>query len=403
MKKTISVLAATLMLAGAGLAPAMTNSPVLDTAAISASAATTLSKVAIKGNYSHSQTQIKINWNKVTGAKGYRVYRYNAATKQWDTVATLSGVNTLSYTDSGLVPGTTYNYKVKAYDNSGSKTVWGVASSTLKASTKAIDKVAIQSEYSRTVSSITINWSKAENATGYRVYRYNAETKAWESIATLKNGSTLTYTDSNLTPASTYRYKVKAYRNINSKTYWGVASGMLTTQTSSVSLSKPQITSSTASDSFITLNWSKCDNATGYRVYRLDAATNEWKAVATLSGADKLTYTDSGLNESTEYNYRVKAYRNISGKTYWSGDSATLTANTISFETKLANYIDENNVEFASLLKSNTNLFASYFTKFDKIESILKANNEYIAHQVTIRLGSTEKGLISTAIDFDLL
>ena len=94
-------------------------------------------RVEIKPKYTHTKKAIRINWHKVKGASGYRVYRYNAKTKKWDTLKTIGNANTTTYRDGNtLSPNTEYKYKVKAYVRVDGKAVWGEASKVFKAKTK---------------------------------------------------------------------------------------------------------------------------------------------------------------------------------------------------------------------------------------------------------------------------
>ena len=70
----------------------------------------TIEKVS-KKNYN----TLTISWNSVEGATGYRVYRSTSKNGEYKRVATLNGSNKLSYSDTGLVCGRRYYYKVRAY------------------------------------------------------------------------------------------------------------------------------------------------------------------------------------------------------------------------------------------------------------------------------------------------
>ncbi|WP_280156640.1 PHB depolymerase family esterase [Piscinibacter sp. XHJ-5] len=61
-----------------------------------------------------TDTSMVIGWAAVNGAAGYNVYRGGAK-------ANASLVGTTSYTDTGLAPGTTYSWTVKAVDGSGAE------------------------------------------------------------------------------------------------------------------------------------------------------------------------------------------------------------------------------------------------------------------------------------------
>lgn len=168
---------------------------------------------------------IKINWEKVDGAAGYRVYAYNAKTKKWSTAATVSA-STLSFKQTGLKSGTTYKYKVKAYAKQDGKTYWGEASETMTTTTKPAQP-AIKST-SASTSAVRLNWNAVSGANGYRVVRYDANTKKWVSVGTIK---TTSFKESKLKGKTSYKYKVKAYRKVGGATYWSEYSAVKSVKT----------------------------------------------------------------------------------------------------------------------------------------------------------------------------
>ena len=57
---------------------------------------------------------------------------------------------------------------------------------------------------------VQVKWSRVTGATGYIVYRKGAG-KGWARIADIKNGSTVSYTDTTAASGTTYTYTVRAY------------------------------------------------------------------------------------------------------------------------------------------------------------------------------------------------
>lgn len=168
---------------------------------------------------------VKINWEKVNGAAGYRVYAYNAKTKKWSTAATVSA-STLSFKQTGLKSGTTYKYKVKAYAKQDGKTYWGEASDTVSTTTKPAQP-AIKST-SASASAVRLNWNAVSGANGYRVVRYDANAKKWVSVGTIK---TTSFKETKLKGKTSYKYKVKAYRKVGGATYWSEYSAVKSVKT----------------------------------------------------------------------------------------------------------------------------------------------------------------------------
>ena len=82
-----------------------------------------LSKTTI--TVSSTSKKATIKWNKVLGASGYKVYSATSSNGTYSLKKTITSINTLSYTNTNLVSGKTYYYKVRAYRNVNGKVVYG--------------------------------------------------------------------------------------------------------------------------------------------------------------------------------------------------------------------------------------------------------------------------------------
>lgn len=70
---------------------------------------------------SSSKSGNKVTWNKVSGAKGYYVYRKtysNGKWSGWSKIATIKSNSTTNYTNNNVKKGTYYKYTVKAFSDS---------------------------------------------------------------------------------------------------------------------------------------------------------------------------------------------------------------------------------------------------------------------------------------------
>ena len=76
--------------------------------------------------------KITLKWDRVDGATGYRVYRYNQATRQWDKVKETTD---LKYEDLNISEGMEYSYKIYAYIGDVQKIYEGVSSDEIKVAT----------------------------------------------------------------------------------------------------------------------------------------------------------------------------------------------------------------------------------------------------------------------------
>lgn len=215
---------------------------VIANAASKKTEATTQSKYVIKLKASDTSS-VKLSWKKTKRATGYRLYKYNTKTKKWEKIKTTSKI---SYTVKNLKAGTTYKFRVRSYTKNGKKTTWGKYYETVKVTTKPAKVKKLTTNFV-TVNSVGLSWKKVTGATGYRVYKYNTKTKKWVKIKTTKSTS---YTVNKLKSGSTYKFRVKAYKKLNGKTYWGSASETLT-----VKVAKPNpVPGATVPETVVTEN-----------------------------------------------------------------------------------------------------------------------------------------------------
>ena len=89
-----------------------------------------------------SSKAIRLTWNKVKGATGYQVYRYNKAKGKYVHYFT---TKKLSLTNKGLKASTIYNYKVRAYTVKDGKKYFGAFSKMVKSKTQKSDQAKISS------------------------------------------------------------------------------------------------------------------------------------------------------------------------------------------------------------------------------------------------------------------
>lgn len=169
-----------------------------------------------------SSTYLTLSWDKVSGASGYRIYKYNTSSKSYEKVTTISKGSTVSYKITGLTVATEYQFKVRAYKKTDTGTLWGSSSSAYKDCTKPAQTKNLKAATKS--SAVTLTWSKVARAGGYQIYRYNSKTKKYEKIATVKGNKTFSYKNTKLKKGSTMKYKVRAYKTYNGTNYYGAYS-----------------------------------------------------------------------------------------------------------------------------------------------------------------------------------
>jgi hypothetical protein len=81
-----------------------------------------------------TSSSVTLEWTKIEGAKGYKLYKYNSEKKKYEAVKTTSE---LTYTVGDLEASSTYRFRVRAYYKVDGKTKWCTYSDTLKITTES--------------------------------------------------------------------------------------------------------------------------------------------------------------------------------------------------------------------------------------------------------------------------
>lgn len=249
-----------------------------------------------------------LSWNKVSGAKSYRVYRYDSSEDKWVYEKKTSSTST---TVTGLSSAKTYKFRVRVYNNKNNK---GKYSSTVKAVTRP-KKVSSLSASSLSTSSVKLSWSSVTRATGYKVYRYNSSTNAWKMI---KKTTSKSYNVTGLTAGTTYKFMVRAYYTSGDTTRNSGDSSTLTVVTTPSKVQNLKVTNIGASS--YTLTWDKVANAEKYDVYRYE--TSGWKKLATTAA---VSYTVTNASTAST-SYKVRAVKTNGSDKVNGAFSATVKA-----------------------------------------------------------------------------
>ena len=166
-------------------------------------------------------------------------------------------------------------------------------------------------------SQINLSWSASSGATGYKIYRCTGTTCTPTNLVHTTSGTY--WSDTGLTPSTTYRYRVTTY-NANGESGYSTIVGCTTHD---IPPSAPTgLTCNAVYYSQIDLSWNPCSGATGYKIYRCTGTDcTPTNLVHTTPGT---YWSNTGLVYNTTYRYRLTAYNN-GGE---SGYSATVGCTT---------------------------------------------------------------------------
>lgn len=253
---------------------------------------------------------LEIRWKSQLPAgckfKKYRVYRYKLQPDDYVEVADVADIDGV-YKESGLASGAQYKFKIEAvfYDSAGAEHT----GEPLFYNAVTSPKAPVLKFTSSNSSSVNFSWNKVNGATGYEIYRKSAGSADYKRIKVV-GASVLKYTDSGLGAASSYSYRVRAYRAFSGANYYSAYGTALTAYTGPKSVSS--LTAASPKSTQIKLSWKKVGGASGYQIYRYNTKTARYEKIKELS-ASSLSYLNTVIAKK-KYKYAVRPFRTVSGK-----------------------------------------------------------------------------------------
>ena len=266
---------------------------------------------------------VKITWNKVSGAYGYRVFYLGR--DGWKGMGNTTG-NT--FVDDDVRDGGTYTYTVRCIGQSGNFTSryntngWKYTYVKPQLATPQITK------FESTFDGVKITWNKVANAYGYRVFYLGRD--GWKSMG---NTTGNTFVDDDVRDGGTYTYTVRCINangdfvsryNTNGWKYTYRVPWLTT----------PQINSLKSTDNGVEIKWNKVSGAAQYRVFYKGANGSRKRLATTVA----TSFTDDDVRSGSTYTYTVRCV-DASGEIYTSlYDNA---GKSIKYVNAKADYIDK--------------------------------------------------------------
>lgn len=273
---------------------------------------------------------LKVSWEKVNGATGYRIYFKKDNAKKWSTLATFENGSLTSCEHRKLTTGVNYTYTVRAYYKDGSKNIWGDFNQTGVTKKPVTSAPKLVSVTSSTATNVTVKWNSVSGANGYKVMRKADGSKTWSTIGTT-NSKKLSYTDKKVTCGVKYHYTVRAYRNVSKKPVLGsYNSNGLEIMTIP---DRPVVMVTSSNYNKLNVSWNRSNGATGYKVYR-KVVNGTYKLIRNISGGAATGFADT-VECGTEYYYYVTAYVINNKVEYGSFDSEAVKGKAVPKTVKL--------------------------------------------------------------------
>ena len=241
-------------------------------------------------------------------------------------------VTNTTYSVTGLVTATGYNFFVRAFDSSGNNSA---NSNTVSITTPDVIAPTAPSDLissNLTQSSVTISWTAAADnvaVSGYDIYQNGIKINA--SLVTV-----LTYTVTSLSALTAYNYYIVAIDAAGNISAGSNVINIITTDTQAPT-APTGLTTSVLTAVSVVLTWlPSTDNitVTGYDVYQNNIKINTAPVTNT-------TYTVTGLVTATSYSFFVRAF-DSSGNNSANSNTVGITTPDIIAPSAPANLVSSN-------------------------------------------------------------
>ena len=250
------------------------------------------------------ETGVKVVWNSVSGATGYRVFRKEGSKGSWKAIAETTDTK---YTDKKASSGKTYYYAVRSLKGDKVSDLSKNSKNITYYKTPEMKSVTVQTD------GILVKWKKSAGAVLYRVYR-STDGGSWEKVGTSK---TTSYLDKKVKYGKEYKYYVRVVDKNNKNTL----SSYDHTPVGTIFTKKAEIKSLTNQDQKIRVKWNTVKGASQYRLFR-KIGDGDWFTKTTTSSTN---FTDTDVKNNLTYTYYIRAL-DASGNyigTYHPGKSIT--------------------------------------------------------------------------------
>ncbi len=251
-----------------------------------------------------SASAVRLQWNAVPGADGYRVY-YRAA-KGW---IPYKDVTETTFIFTGLKSGTVYIFAVRAYHINDGIITLSHDYTTVETSTKTDAPAKIAAK--QNLNAIKLMWTPVRNATGYRIYYRTAGT-AWKVC--VRSTVDTYYIFNGLPSGKTYQFAVRPYIVTSSSFVLGNYATFIT----STIPGTPSVAVKSPAPRHASLSWSAVSGADGYQVfYRIgNGSVKFYKAYTSvqslmfpgLTSGSKVTFAVRAVKK-TQSGYIYGAYK----------------------------------------------------------------------------------------------
>ncbi len=258
---------------------------------------------------------VKMSWDKVIGATGYRIRYKRATSDKWYYVETATN----SFEKKMATEGIKYQFKVRAFKVADGNKTYSPSYSAISEKATFGPTPAINGSLNGDSRTVKITWSDVTGATGYRIrYKRSPNTKwyykdvtAPEFIRTMDQ------------EGISYDFKMRPYAIYNGVKYYSFGySNVISIKTEETTVEAPKnLTTKLIGPSTVRITWDSVENATGYKVYYKRKTSDRWYSIETTDNSlDKAMATEGIL-----YQFKVSSFLEKDGQRIYSKEYSNIS------------------------------------------------------------------------------
>ena len=264
---------------------------------------------------------VRLAWTNVAGETGYRIERRVDGSEEGFVEIRSVNADVTGIVDDGLTPGTTYVYRVRAFNAAGNGPYSNSAAATPREISVPAAPTELSAELAEEGRAVRLRWNNVAGERGFKIERRLDGTTTWVQVGATPADVT-TFLDTRFERGGTYIYRVRAHNEAGSSPWSNTDSVVVPGVEPTVPV-VPRLETAVAGARAVRLAWTNVAGETGYRIERkVDGSAEGFREIRTV-GANVTSIVDEGLTTGTTYIYRVRAFNSAGNSPYSNTSAAT--------------------------------------------------------------------------------
>ena len=237
---------------------------------------------------------IELSWSAVAGTDNYHLISWTDGQEDWERIGDPITGTITSFVHSGLTPGTTYHYRVRAVI-AGTEGDWSDSISAVP----TVPAAPILTATAAT-GQVQLSWSAVTGADSYHLILHTEGIEDWNRIGDPITGTATSFTHTGLIAEQSYFYKLRAVVD-GIEGEWSSPIAAIPTLPAA-----PTLAAASAAGQ-VQLSWNQVTGADSYHLIVWTSAQNAWQRIGDPLIAATTAYTHTALSETAIYYYRISA------------------------------------------------------------------------------------------------